>query len=86
VQIKNKEVAGIRTYIEETVHELAHKVSWPTWEELQKSSIIVLITSVLIALAVWVMDYAFGIWPGDWKGLLGFYYDFINPAKEVVTQ
>jgi hypothetical protein len=47
---------------------------------LIKSSIIVLITSVIIALAVWVMDYVFGIWPGDWKGLLGFYYDFINPA------
>jgi len=80
VLIKIKKVAGIRTYIEETVYELTQKVSWPTWEELQKSSIIVLITSVIIALAVWVMDYVFGIWPGDWKGLLGFYYDFINPA------
>jgi len=83
VLIKIKEVAGIRAYIEETVHELTQKVSWPTWEELQTSAIIVLITSVLISLAVWVMDYAFGIWPGDWKGLLGFFYEFINPTDVV---
>ena len=85
VLIKIKEVAGIRTYIEETVYELTEKVSWPTWEELQKSSIIVLITSVIIALAVWVMDYVFGInsvfeddsgnsveWA--WRGILGLFY------------
>ena len=78
-------MAGIRTYIEETVYELTQKVSWPTWEELQKSSIIVLITSVIIALAVWVMDYVFGIWPVadsaqsfSWRGILGFIYHFIN--------
>lgn len=77
-------MAGIRTYIEETVHELTQKVSWPTWEELQTSAIIVLITSIIIALAVWVMDYLFGIWPVNnddpsfqWRGILGFIYNLV---------
>lgn len=67
-------------YIKEVVDELKNKVSWPTWQELQTSSIIVLVTSVIIALLVFVMDYVTGI-NGEtsiWKGILGFYYDFKN--------
>jgi len=67
-------------YIKEVVDELKNKVSWPTWQELQTSSIIVLVTSVIIALLVFAMDYITGI-NGEtsiWKGILGFYYDFKN--------
>jgi preprotein translocase subunit SecE len=76
-------VAGFRTYIEETINELSNKVSWPSWEDLQTSSIIVLTTSILLSLIIWLMDYAFGIWSvpeGEfgWKGLLGFIYDWIS--------
>jgi preprotein translocase subunit SecE len=76
-------VAGIRTYIEETINELTNKVSWPTWDDLQASSIIVLTTSIILSLIIWLMDYAFGIWSvpdGEfgWKGLLGFIYDWIS--------
>ena len=65
------------------VHELSNKVSWPSWEDLQTSSIIVLTTSILLSLIIWLMDYAFGIWSvpdGEfgWKGLLGFIYDWIS--------
>jgi len=77
-------VAKIVTYIEETVDELVNKVSWPTWQELQTSAIIVLVASVIIALLVFVMDFIFGIRDGQdtvWKGILGFYYDFVNPPK-----
>ena len=77
-------MAGIRTYIEEIVTELTTKVSWPTWQDLQTSSIIVLITSILLALVIWLMDYAFGIQPVpndadtfQWRGILGFIYYFI---------
>ena len=52
-------MAGIRTYVEEIVNELSNKVSWPTWEELQTSSVIVLVTSIILALIIWLMDYAF---------------------------
>lgn len=76
-------MAGIKTYIEEAITELTTKVSWPTWEELQSSSIIVLITCLILSIAIWVMDTLFGIVPGDqgmfgfWKGLLGFFYNWI---------
>ncbi|MFB6306920.1 MAG: preprotein translocase subunit SecE [Flavobacteriales bacterium] len=66
------------TYIRETVNELYYKVSWPTWEELQSSSIIVLIASVIFALSVFVMDYVMGINGSNsllgWKGVLGYFY------------
>ena len=83
--IKELKVAGIRTYIEEIAHELSKKVSWPSWEDLQTSSIIVLVTSIILAFVIWVMDYVFGIWPVaekagsfSWRGILGFIYHFIN--------
>ena len=60
---KYYKVAGIKNYIEEIVNELTNKVSWPTWQDLQTSSIIVLVTSVILALIIWLMDYVFGIWP-----------------------
>jgi preprotein translocase subunit SecE len=74
-------VAGIKTYIEEAVTELTTKVSWPTWDELQQSSLIVLVTSLLIAISIWIMDSVFGVVPsedglfGFWRGLLGIFYN-----------
>ncbi|MDT8402071.1 MAG: preprotein translocase subunit SecE [Bacteroidales bacterium] len=49
----------IRRYIKESFTELIHKVTWPTWSELQNSTTVVMIASLIIALTVWVMDYAF---------------------------
>jgi preprotein translocase subunit SecE len=49
----------IRHYIEETSNELLHKVSWPTWTELQESAGIVAVASVIIALLIFGMDYGF---------------------------
>ena len=67
-------------YLKEVVDELRNKVSWPTWSELQTSAVIVLATSVIIALLVFAMDYVTGI-NGEgslWKGILGFYYDMVK--------
>jgi preprotein translocase subunit SecE len=77
-------MAGMKTYFEESYSELVHKVSWPTWKDLQSSSIVVLIASAIIALLVFVMDYTFGINDGKdiiWKGLLGFFYDILSGAS-----
>jgi preprotein translocase subunit SecE len=46
----------IKQYIQESYHELLHKVSWPTWEELQSSTMVVLIAIVIVTLIVWGMD------------------------------
>ena len=43
-------------YIKESYDELIHKVSWPTWSELQGSAIVVSIASLIIALVVYMMD------------------------------
>jgi preprotein translocase subunit SecE len=70
----------IRAYFHETVQELLHKVSWPTWKDLQSSAIIVLVASVMIALAIFVMDYVFGVNSPDaaWRGVLGYIYEILQ--------
>jgi preprotein translocase subunit SecE len=74
-------VSKIKTYIDETVTEMLHNVSWPTWKELQSNTIIVVVASIIFALLIFVMDFAFGISPEEksiWKGLLGFIYQMFN--------
>jgi preprotein translocase subunit SecE len=52
-------MSSFSTFIKESYNELVNKVSWPTWSELQESSVIVLISSIIIALVVFAMDSAF---------------------------
>jgi preprotein translocase subunit SecE len=52
-------MSSFSTFIKESYNELVNKVSWPTWSELQESSVIVLISSIIIALLVFAMDSAF---------------------------
>ena len=52
-------MSKVGTYIQEAYDELLHKVSWPTWEELQGSALLVMITSLIIALIVASMDVTF---------------------------
>jgi preprotein translocase subunit SecE len=49
----------IVAYIKESYDELVHKVSWPTWSELQNSAIVVSIASLIIAFIVYLMDISF---------------------------
>ena len=48
----------IRGYLRDVYDEMLHKVSWPTWKELQ-SSALVMIASLLIALVIFLMDISF---------------------------
>jgi preprotein translocase subunit SecE len=43
-------------YFQESYEELVNKTSWPTWKELQKTSILVAVASVIIALLIFAMD------------------------------
>jgi preprotein translocase subunit SecE len=52
-------MSKIGTYISETRNELVNKVSWPTWAELQSSALVVMVSSVIIALVVFGMDFVF---------------------------
>lgn len=79
----------IGAYIKDSFDELLHKVTWPTWEELQNSAVVVAITSLIIALIIFIMDFFFGtnagtelsdgtIDPPLWRGLLGYFYEFFR--------
>ncbi len=79
-------MAGIKVYMKETYVELTERVTWPTWKELQSSSVLVFIASLMISLIIFAMDYLFGVQnAGDdgsngfvWRGLLGFIYSFFG--------
>ena len=49
----------LKSYIGESYKELTQKVSWPTWSELQSSSIVVMVASLIIAILIYAMDSAF---------------------------
>ena len=44
------------TYIKESFDEVVHKVTWPTFLEAQKSAVLVLVSSVIFALVVALID------------------------------
>jgi preprotein translocase subunit SecE len=46
-------------YFKESYTELVHKVTWPSWEELQGSAIVVMVASLIVALIVASMDVVF---------------------------
>ncbi|MCX7728946.1 MAG: preprotein translocase subunit SecE [Bacteroidia bacterium] len=52
-------MSAFSDFLKESYNELINKVSWPTWAELQESSVIVLISSIIIALTIFAMDSAF---------------------------
>jgi preprotein translocase subunit SecE len=45
--------------LKDTYNELVNKVTWPSWEELQESAVVVMIASFIIALVIAVMDISF---------------------------
>ncbi|MEL6676045.1 MAG: preprotein translocase subunit SecE [Bacteroidota bacterium] len=58
----------LRAIFKEYADELLYKVDWPTLEELQSRTVVVLIASTIIALIIFAMDFVF-------KGGMGFLYD-----------
>ena len=46
-------------YLKESYTELTKKVTWPTWEKLQNSAMLVLVATLILALVIWVIDSAF---------------------------
>jgi preprotein translocase subunit SecE len=63
IRLMNK----ITLYFRDSYRELLEKVTWPTWEQLQQSTVIVLVATVIITFVVWLMDLAS-------NGLLRFIY------------
>ena len=47
------------SFVKDSYVEMTTKVSWPKFGELQNSSILVLVASVIFALIIAAMDYVF---------------------------
>ncbi|MES2646579.1 MAG: preprotein translocase subunit SecE [Bacteroidota bacterium] len=45
-------------YFRDSWKELIEKVTWPTWNQLQQSTVIVLVATLVITAMVWIMDFA----------------------------
>ncbi|MBP9990716.1 MAG: preprotein translocase subunit SecE [Bacteroidales bacterium] len=65
-------------YVRSSYDELVHKVSWPTFKELQSSSVVVAVAAIILALIVFAMDVVFGVQSMGWKGILGYFYSLIG--------
>jgi preprotein translocase subunit SecE len=61
----------IGSYFSESYKELTEKVTWPNWMQLQQSTVIVLVATLLVTAIVFVMDLAA-------NGLLDFIYGFFK--------
>ncbi|MEY2647499.1 MAG: preprotein translocase subunit SecE [Bacteroidota bacterium] len=46
----------IQTYFKDSYRELMEKVTWPNWQQLQQSTMIVLVATLVITAIVWVLD------------------------------
>ena len=43
-------------YFEQAFDEPIHKVTWPTWSELQQSTLITLVSVIVLTLIIFGMD------------------------------
>jgi preprotein translocase subunit SecE len=57
-QIENMNKIAI--YFKESYKELTEKVTWPNWDQLQQSTMIVLVATLVITAIVSLMDFAAG--------------------------
>ena len=64
----------MKKYILESIQELRDKVTWPSMVQLQSSTILVAISSVLIALIISLMDLGFDT-------VLTEFYNIFNPEE-----
>ena len=46
-------------YLKESYAEMTKKVSWPSWDKLQSSAIVVMVASVIFAIVIFAMDFCF---------------------------
>jgi preprotein translocase subunit SecE len=52
---KPKRENGIQRFFRETIGEL-RRVSWPTWPEARRLTMIVIVVLVIMALFLWLVD------------------------------
>ncbi|MBK8516349.1 MAG: preprotein translocase subunit SecE [Saprospiraceae bacterium] len=48
---------NIKLYLKESYDELLHHVTWPTWEELISSAKLVLVSTIIISIVIFIFDF-----------------------------
>lgn len=49
----------VKTYILDSIEEIRTKVTWPKFNELQSSAILVLVASLIFAIIIMLVDISF---------------------------
>jgi preprotein translocase subunit SecE len=49
----------LKKFIADSIDELRNKVSWPKYNELQSSSVLVLVASMIFAIIIGAIDFVF---------------------------
>ena len=55
----NVKMSKFINYLKESYAEMTKKVSWPSWDKLQNSAIVVMVASVIFAVVIFAMDFCF---------------------------
>ena len=64
-------MAGITNYISESYSELKNHVTWPTWAEAQRLTVVVAVFSIIFALVIWGVDTVF-------SGVIEQYFEWVK--------
>jgi preprotein translocase subunit SecE len=68
VLLKIKTLLKLKKFIVESVDELRNKVTWPKFSELQSSSVLVLVASLIFAIIIGAIDFVF-------DNIMGWFYN-----------
>ncbi len=49
-------MSKLLNYFEQAYDELIHKVTWPSWSELQQTTLITLVSIIFLTLIIFGMD------------------------------
>ena len=53
---KSSEMENIKVYLKDTYTEFTEKTTWPTFSDLQKSTVLVAVSTIVFALIIFAMD------------------------------
>ena len=56
---KRKKLLKLKKFIVDSIDELRTKVTWPKYSELQGSSVLVLVASMIFAIIIGAIDFVF---------------------------
>ena len=53
----NLKINGQPVSVKESYKELTTKVTWPTWDKLQSSALLVMVATLILAVVIWLIDF-----------------------------